>query len=87
MAGKSNKSKAKRAVQSSAANSTESAAQAEALPAVLVPPPVTASTPDNGTVEAVDSAVPEANQVSPPVAKADDGESQVASNDSQPKQG
>ncbi|VVB05448.1 unnamed protein product [Arabis nemorensis] len=87
MAGKSNKSKAKRAAQSSASSSTESAAQAEAIPAVPVPAPVTASVPDNGTVEAVDSAVPEANQTPPPVPKADDGESQVASNDSQPKQG
>lgn len=88
MAGKSNKSKAKRAAQSSAANSTEAAVQADA-PAVTVPvpAPATASALDNGTVDAADTAVPEANQIPPPVPKADDGESQVANNDSQPKQG
>ncbi|KAL1199844.1 Clustered mitochondria protein [Cardamine amara subsp. amara] len=87
MAGKSNKSKAKRAAQSSNTNSTEPAVQTDAP--VPVPPPVAA--PDNGTINAVDSVVdsaaPEANQVLPPLPKTEESESQVTNNDSQPKQG
>ena len=79
MAGKSNKSKAKRAAQSSSPNSTVSALQPD-VPAAPAPAPA----PDNGAVEA---AVPETNEVPPPVPKEDESESQVASNDDQPKQG
>lgn len=76
MAGKSNKSKAKRAAQSSAPNSTASAPQSDA-PA-----------PDNGAAnDAVEAAVPETNEVPPPAPVAAESESQEASNDEQPKQG
>ncbi|KAF3581857.1 hypothetical protein DY000_02032931 [Brassica cretica] len=83
MAGKSNKSKAKRAAQSSSPNSTVSALQPD-VPAAPAPAPA----PDNGAAnEAVEAAVPETNEVPPPVPKEDESESQVASNDDQPKQG
>ncbi|KAL0725831.1 hypothetical protein Bca4012_040430 [Brassica carinata] len=72
MAGKSNKSKAKRAAQCSAPNSTVTSLQSDA-------PPTPA--PDNDAVEA---AVPETNEVPTQV---DESESQEASNDAQPKQG
>ncbi|KAF8099761.1 hypothetical protein N665_0237s0016 [Sinapis alba] len=86
MAGKSSKSKAKRAAQSSAANSTESPLQSD-VPAAPAP---ASSVPDNGTVDnAVEATVPEANEVPPLVPEADESESQAvaASNDDQPKQG
>ncbi|ESQ45291.1 hypothetical protein EUTSA_v10010065mg [Eutrema salsugineum] len=79
MAGKSNKSKAKRAAQSSAASSTEPALQPDA--------PASAPAPDNGTASVVEAAVPEANQIPPPLPKAEETESQVETNDAQPKQG
>ncbi|CAG7905893.1 unnamed protein product [Brassica rapa] len=83
MAGKSNKSKAKRAAQSSAPNPTDSALQPDAPAA-----PAPALAPDNGAAnDAVEAAVPETNEVPPPVPKEDESESQVASNDEQPKQG
>ncbi|KAG2325857.1 hypothetical protein Bca52824_008585 [Brassica carinata] len=75
MAGKSNKSKAKRAAQTSAPNSTVTSLQSDAPPAAPTP------APDNDAVEA---AVPETNEVPTQV---DESESQEASNDAQPKQG
>ncbi|AEE78901.1 tetratricopeptide repeat (TPR)-containing protein [Arabidopsis thaliana] len=103
MAGKSNKSKAKRAAQSTTTNSTTDVKSDAPAPPVAATVPATApvtaaaapvataaapvTAPDNGTLTAVDSAVPEANEVAPTIPKADESESQVENNDAQPKQG
>lgn len=85
MAGKSNKSKAKRAAQSSATNSSTVSALQSDSPAAPTPAPA----PDNGAAadNAVEASVPETNEVPPTVPKVDESESQEASNDAQPKQG
>uniref|UniRef100_A0A1J3FQ72 Clustered mitochondria protein homolog n=1 Tax=Noccaea caerulescens TaxID=107243 RepID=A0A1J3FQ72_NOCCA len=87
--------------QSSTTNSTDAAIQSDASAApapVSAPAPdngvvvttVDSATADSAAVDsaAVDSAVAsEADQIPPPLAKADENESQVANNEAQPKQG
>ncbi|CAN8254697.1 unnamed protein product [Cochlearia groenlandica] len=87
MAGKSNKSKAKRAAQISATNPAAAIAVQSDAPASAPSP---ALAPDNVAINVVDSVLPEeANEIPPPppVPKSDEREPEEATNDEQPKQG